>query len=342
MPWAGGVRGIIESWYPGQQYGNALAALLFGDANPSGKLPVTFPASLADVPARTTAQWPGQNNTVQYSEGLGVGYRWYDAQNIAPAFPFGFGLSYTSFGYANLAVGTPDGSGAVPVSFDVTNTGSRAGSEVAQVYVGQPSSTGEPPRNLRGFAKVALAAGQTQRVTVTLDARSFQYWSGSGWATAAGAFQVAVGASSRDLRLTGSVTLGSSSSTALPRTGWSATASPTSTTDVPARMLDGSTATRWSSGQPMANGNTVTVSLGGARSFSRLVMDSAGSASDYARGYRVELSDNGTTWRQAATGTGTAALLSVPLGPQTASYLRITQTSAASSWWSIAELNLYS
>jgi beta-glucosidase len=207
MPWAGAVRGIIEAWYPGQEYGNALASLLFGDVNPAGKLPVTFPASLADVPAHTTAQWPGQNNTVQYSEGIDVGYRWYDRHNITPLFPFGFGLSYTTFAYANLAVGAPDAAGNVAVSFDVTNTGARAGSEVAQVYVGQPAGTGEPPKNLRGFAKVTLNPGQRQRVTVTLDARSFQSWTGT-WSTAAGSHQVLVGASSRDIRLTGAVTPG--------------------------------------------------------------------------------------------------------------------------------------
>jgi beta-glucosidase len=203
MPWAGAVRGIVEAWYPGQEYGNAIASLLFGDVNPSGKLPVTFPKSLNDVPAHTAAQWPGQNNTVQYSEALKVGYRWYDAQNIAPLYEFGYGLSYTTFGYANLAVGTPDASGNVAVSFDVTNTGTRAGAEVAQVYVGQPATAGEPPKNLRGFAKVALNPGQAQRVTVTLDARSFQIWN-NGWQTSAGTHQVLVGASSRDIRLTGS------------------------------------------------------------------------------------------------------------------------------------------
>jgi beta-glucosidase len=341
MPWAGAVRGIIEAWYPGQEFGNALAALLFGDVNPSGKLPVTFPASLADVPARTTAQWPGQNNTVQYSEGVDVGYRWYDRQNITPLFPFGFGLSYTTFRYDNLTVGAPDSAGTVPVAFDVTNTGTRAGAEVAQVYVGQPATTGEPPKNLRAFAKVSLTAGQTQRVTASLDARSFQYYDG-GWKTAAGTHQILVGASSRDVRLTGTVTVGGSSSTALPRTGWIATAAPSSTTDVPARMLDGNTATRWSSGTPMTSGNTVTVDLGAARAFSRLTMDSAGSTLDYARGYTVAVSTDDTTWLTVAGGTGAAALISVPLGAQNARYLRITQTGSASSWWSIAELNLYS
>ncbi|MCO6008077.1 glycoside hydrolase family 3 C-terminal domain-containing protein [Actinoallomurus purpureus] len=209
MPWANAVKGIIENWYPGQTDGTAIAALLFGDVNFSGKLPVTFPQSLADVPASTAAQWPGQNGTVQYSEGLNVGYRWYDAKNKTPMFPFGHGLSYTTFGYKNLTVGTPDSSGNVAVGFDVTNTGSRAGAEVAQVYVGQPSSTGEPPKNLRGFSRVALDAGQTKHVTVTLDARSFQYWNGSGWTTAAGTHQILVGASSRDIRLTGQVSVAS-------------------------------------------------------------------------------------------------------------------------------------
>jgi beta-glucosidase len=342
MPWAGSVRGIIESWYPGQEYGNALASLLFGDVDPSGKLPVTFPASLADVPAHTTAQWPGQNNTVQYSEGIDVGYRWYDQQNKTPAFPFGFGLSYTSFGYANLTVGAPDASGNVAVAFDVTNTGTRAGAEVAQVYVGQPSAVGEPPKNLRGFTKVSLTPGQTQRVTVTLDARSFQYWNGA-WTNAAGSNQIMVGASSRDIRLTGAVTIaGSTGSTPLSRTGWTATASPSSTTDVPARMLDGDTTTRWSSGTPMASGNTVTLDLGAAKTFSKVVMDSGASTSDYARGYQIGVSTDDSTWTTVATGTGTTAVVTAAVGSQTARYVRITQTGSATSWWSIAELNLYS
>jgi beta-glucosidase len=205
MPWAGAVKGIVENWYPGQVDGTAIAALLYGDVGFSGKLPVTFPQSLADVPASTPAQWPGQNGTVQYSEGLNVGYRWYDAKNKTPMFPFGYGLSYTTFGYKNLTVGTPDASGNVAVGFDITNTGSRAGTEVAQVYVGQPSSTGEPPKNLRGFTRVALDPGQTKHATVTLNARSFQYWSGSGWTNASGTNQILVGASSRDVRLTGQV-----------------------------------------------------------------------------------------------------------------------------------------
>jgi len=207
MPWAGAVRAIIENWYPGQEDGNAIASLLFGDANFSGKLPVSFPQALADVPAHTTAQWPGQNGTVQYSEALQVGYRWYDAQGKTPLFPFGFGLSYTTFGYGNLTVAAPAADGSVAVGFDVTNTGSRAGAEVAQVYVSQPGAAGEPPRNLRGFQRIDLAPGQTRHVAVTLDARSFQTWTTT-WTTTPGTHTIAVGASSRDLRLTGTVVIG--------------------------------------------------------------------------------------------------------------------------------------
>ncbi|SDM75884.1 glycoside hydrolase family 3 C-terminal domain-containing protein [Actinacidiphila guanduensis] len=206
MPWAGSVRGIVENWYPGQEDGNAIAALLYGDVNFSGKLPVTFPQSLADVPAHTTAQWPGQNNQVQYSEGVDVGYRWYDSQNKTPLYPFGYGLSYTTFSYGNLTVGQPDSSGYVAVGFDVTNTGSRAGADVAQVYVSEPAATGEPPESLRGFQRVQLNPGQTQHVSVTLNARSFQYWD-NGWTNAAGTNTVRVGDSSRSTPLSGTVTI---------------------------------------------------------------------------------------------------------------------------------------
>jgi beta-glucosidase len=201
MPWATQVRAIFESWYPGQEYGAALAALLFGDANPSGKLPVTFPKSLADVPAHTPAQWPGQDRTVQYSEDIDIGYRWYERRRVQPLFPFGFGLSYTTFAYANISVSKAGKAGGVSVSFDLTNTGKREGAEVAQVYVALPARTGEPPKSLSGFAKVALKPGETRRVKISIDPRSFQYWDG-GWKMASG--QVLVGSSSNDIKLTAS------------------------------------------------------------------------------------------------------------------------------------------
>nr|WSX75042.1 glycoside hydrolase family 3 C-terminal domain-containing protein [Streptomyces sp. NBC_00899] len=345
MPWVNAVKGVVEAWYPGQEDGNAIASLLFGDTNFSGKLPVTFPTALSQGPTTSAAQWPGQNGQVQYSEGLKVGYRWYDSQNIAPMFPFGFGLSYTTFSYANLTVGQPDGAGNVAVGFDVTNSGSRAGAEVPQVYVGQPATTGEPPKNLRGFTRITLNPGQTQHVAITLDARSFQYWN-NGWTDAAGTNSVYVGSSSRDIRLTGSTTIaggtGGGTQTALPRTGWTATATSSSGGDVPANMFDGSTATRWSTGAPMANGQSFTLDLGAARSIDRVVMDSAGSTADYARGYQVLTSTDGTNFGSAvATGTGTAAQVTANFPATTARYVKVVQTGTSTSWWSIAELNVF-
>ena len=345
MPWANDVRGIVENWYPGQEDGNAIAALLYGDVDFSGKLPVTFPQSLADVPAHTTAQWPGQNNQVQYSEGVDVGYRWYDSQNKTPLYPFGYGLSYTTFSYSNLTAGQPDTTGDVTVAFDVTNTGTRAGADVAQVYVGQPA-TGEPPKALHGFQRVQLDPGQTQHLTLTLNARSFQYWN-NGWTNAAGTNTIYVGDSSRTTPLTATTTIptstGSSGHTVLDRTGWTASASATGGGDVAANMLDGNTGTRWSTGTPMANGQTVTVDMGATRTIGQITMDSAGSTGDYARGYTVSVSTDGSTWSApVATGTGTSALITATFGAQkSARYIRVTQTGSSSSWWSIAEFNAY-
>jgi beta-glucosidase len=205
MPWAGAVRAILEAWYPGEEDGNAVAAVLFGDVNPSGKLPLTFPVNVSDLPANTPAQYPGVNNIANYSEGVFVGYRYFDASNIQPLFPFGFGLSYTSFSYANLAAAK---SGAlVTVDFDVTNTGTRAGAEVAQIYIGMPGSTAvpQPPRQLKGFQKLQLQPGQTGRVHLTLDQRAFSYWDVSthSWLSPPGTYQIYAGSSSRDIRLQG-------------------------------------------------------------------------------------------------------------------------------------------
>jgi beta-glucosidase len=205
MPWVDKVKGIVEAWYPGQQSGAAIAALLFGDVNPSGKLPVTFPQSIDQVPANTPAQWPGQNGSVQYSEGLGVGYRWYDAHQVTPLFPFGYGLSYTDFAFSNLHLASPTLSehGRVEATADVTNTGDRAGAEVAQLYLTDPTSTGEPPNQLEGFQKVFLRPGQTKQVHFSITSREASYWDtrAHGWELAAGTYTVHVGDSSRSLPL---------------------------------------------------------------------------------------------------------------------------------------------
>ena len=210
MPWIDQVPATVEAWYPGEEDGNAVAAVLFGDVNPSGKLPISFPRKDADTPAHTPEQYPGVNGTAAYSEGLKVGYRWYDAEDIAPLFPFGYGLSYTTFAYSNLDVSpilTPDGH--ITVGVDVTNTGRRAGSEVAQVYVADPSAAGEPPKQLKGFQKASLRPGETKHLTFKLDQRAFSIWDSAAqqWTTVHGQYGVYVGGSSRDLPLHGTVTV---------------------------------------------------------------------------------------------------------------------------------------
>jgi beta-glucosidase len=211
MPWLSSVAGVLEAWYPGQQDGTAIASLLFGSTNPSGHLPVTFPQSLSQVPASTPAQWPGVNGTVQYSEGINVGYRWYNAKGLTPLFPFGYGLSYTTFSFGNLKIGSLTQGGAATVSATVTNTGSRAGADVAQLYVTDPAASGEPPRQLEGFARVNLQPGASQTVQFQLTQRNLQYWnSGSNtWATATGTYGIGVGDSSANLPLSGTLAVSS-------------------------------------------------------------------------------------------------------------------------------------
>jgi beta-glucosidase len=216
MPWLGQVAAVVDAWYPGESNGTALASVLFGQTNPSGHLPVTFPKSLSQVPASTPAQFPGVNGQVQYSEGVDVGYRWYDAQGTTPLFPFGYGLSYTRFGFGQLHVtpsavrNTSSGPGPtscgcngqsarlVRVTARVTNTGRVTGSDVVQLYLGDPAASGEPPRQLKGFQKVTLRPGQSATVTFSLDGHDLSYWSQSanGWVVPTGKFQVRVGDSS--------------------------------------------------------------------------------------------------------------------------------------------------
>ena len=175
MPWLNQIQGLFEAWYPGQQDGNAIAALLFGDVDPSAKLPETFPASQRDLPTRTPQQYPGVNDAAgvpqaTYSEGMLVGYRWYDAKHIAPLFPFGFGLSYTTFALRGLRLRAGRGRPALATAtLTIANTGPRLGAEVAQLYIGDPRKAGEPPKQLKGFEKVLLRPGA--RTTVKLPDR---------------------------------------------------------------------------------------------------------------------------------------------------------------------------
>jgi len=201
MPWETSVPAILAAFMPGQETGNAIADVLFGDVNPSAKLPLTFPLSDKLIPVNTVDQYPGVNNEAAYSEGLLVGYRWYDAKRALPLYPFGHGLSYTTFTYSNLVIKNDH-----TVSFDLKNTGSVAGAEVAQLYLGFPSSAGEPPQQLKRFKRVDLEPGHTVHVTLQLKFSDFQIWDipSHSWTPVHGTFNVAVGSSSRDIRLRGS------------------------------------------------------------------------------------------------------------------------------------------
>jgi len=204
-PWRSKVHSIVEMWYPGQNGGTALARVLFGDVDPGGRLPGTFPKSAADLPtAGDPEAYPGVGETVQYKEGVLVGYRHYDAHGITPAFPFGHGLSYTTFRYSAPVVRRTTGGSVATVTFRVTNTGTRTGVTVPQLYLGLPRPAPgivQPPKQLKGFAKVSLAPGHTETVTLRLSRRDLSYWSTAAdeWQVASGCYRVMLGKSSREI-----------------------------------------------------------------------------------------------------------------------------------------------
>jgi beta-glucosidase len=193
---------VVLAWYGGQEMGNAIADVLFGKANPSGKLSETFPMRLEDNPAYIN--YPGENGRVYYGEGIFVGYRYYEKKQVAPLFPFGYGLSYSDFTYSNLRI---EGSGTnLAVSVDIRNIGSRAGQEIVQLYVRDPQSKlVRPEKELKAFAKVMLEAGETKTISLSLRHDAFAYYDPAkkAWVAEAGAFEILVGASSADIRLSG-------------------------------------------------------------------------------------------------------------------------------------------
>jgi beta-glucosidase len=210
-PWRDKVKGLLEAWYPGQNGGTAIARVLFGDAEPGGRLPATFPLREADEPtAGDLEKYPGVGERVSYKEGVLIGYRWFDERRLGVAYPFGHGLGYTSFRFRRLRVRAGP---TVRVSVAVTNTGDRPGTAVPQAYVGMPEpepGTVQPPWQLKGFQRVALRPGQTRRVSFELDGRAFSYWSTAAaeWRVAPGCYEIGVGASSRDLPLRTTVSRG--------------------------------------------------------------------------------------------------------------------------------------
>jgi beta-glucosidase len=198
--WVHEVPAILEAWYAGQIQGHSVARVLFGDVNPSGKLPLTFPKSLVHMPA---LEYPGADGTITYSEGLNVGYRGYDTLEIEPQYEFGFGLSYTGFEYSNLEINQHT------LRFEIKNTGEHAGIEIAQLYLEPPKAAKAPPKKLAGWARINLQAGETQQVTIGLDATSLERpfsilnVDANRWEIVPGEYGALIGASSRDFRLTG-------------------------------------------------------------------------------------------------------------------------------------------
>jgi beta-glucosidase len=216
-PWRDEVAGLLEAWYPGQQGGTAITHVLFGDVDPGGRLPVTFPRQASDTPTSGDLQaYPGVPETVVYREGVLVGYRWYDAKQIAPAFPFGFGLSYTSFRYDDFRVQGTAGTPGASVTVRITNTGARRGTAVPEVYAGiarPDASTVEPPWQLVGYDSVSLAPGQSAAIHIDVDARHLAYWDTgrAGWRVAPGCDRLAIGTSSRAILDSATVTVGNAS-----------------------------------------------------------------------------------------------------------------------------------
>jgi len=223
MPWVDQVSAIMEAWFAGSRGAEAVANLIFGDANPSAKLPITFPKSEADLPHPTIVKPPKAavdadregwkriaaglpSFDVTYDEGVKVGYKWYDAENKPVLFPFGFGLSYTTYSYSNLKA-TP---GKTPrVTFTVTNTGNRPGAEVAEVYASLPAAAAEPPKRLVGWSKVKLNGGESKEVVVDVDPKYLSIFNvqQNGWQLLPGDYGFMVGGSSQNLPLKETVSL---------------------------------------------------------------------------------------------------------------------------------------
>jgi beta-glucosidase len=205
MPWLDRVPAVVDVYYAGQEQGAAIADVLFGEVNPSGRLPITFPRSESQAPVANPVQQAHEKDIV-HTEGVFVGYRAYDQYGIAPLFPFGHGLSYTTFAYDNLRLSTETVAPGMrlAVSVDVTNTGRRAGQEVVQLYIRDvAASVARPPKELKDFAKISLAPGETRTVSLTIDLMSLAYWDAvqHAWVAEAGAFEVLIGSSSRDIRV---------------------------------------------------------------------------------------------------------------------------------------------
>jgi len=205
MPWVNEVPAILQGWYLGTEAGNALASVVVGDVNPSGKLPFTFPVKLEDNSAHALKAFPGENHQVTYTEGIFVGYRWNDKENIKPLFSFGHGLSYTTFKYSKVTADKSEMDSSDKISFtvNVKNKGAREGSEVVQLYISDlKSSLPRPVKELKGFEKVSLKPGEEKAVTFTIDKSALSFFNADKheWVAESGDFEALIGASSTNIK----------------------------------------------------------------------------------------------------------------------------------------------
>lgn len=202
MPWLKDVQSVLEAWYPGEEDGNAIAAVLFGKVDPSGRLPITFPTSMAAQPIAMPSQFPGMDDVVSFGTGtaaLDIGYRWYQAHHVTPLFPFGYGLSYTNFSLSNPTL-SERGDDLV-ANVDVDNTGTRTGIDVVQAYVKYPQKADEPPEQLKGFTRVKLKPGATRNVSITIPISSLDVYLNGGFRVLPGTYDISLGQSSADVPL---------------------------------------------------------------------------------------------------------------------------------------------
>ena len=342
MPWLGSVPALVETWFPGQEGGRALAGILFGDVNPSGHLPTTLAARREDYP--DFGNFGGDGRRVRYEEGIYVGYRAFDKRGIEPLFPFGHGLSYTTFKVSDMRLSSPTlaPTGSLTATVRVTNTGGRAGAQVVQLYVRDPKAkTDRPVRELKGFSKVSLQPGQSRDVSLRLTPRDFAWCDvkAKGWRVDSGTYEIEVGDSSRNLTQRMSVRVKPffepisfmRGDTALPpretapdlARGKRAFASSGQEGEHRAALaFDDDIKTRWQGAS--RDGEWLAVDLGAPQRIGRVHL---GWESAYASAYRVEVSDDGQSWRSVySTESSEDGEEDVAFAPVTARYVRVLAT----------------
>jgi beta-glucosidase len=360
--WINQVPGLLEAWYPGQEGGNAIAALLFGDVNPSGKLPNTFGERREDYP--DNGNFPGEKNRINYEEGIYVGYRHFDKENIAPLFPFGFGLSYTTFTYGpvKLSRETIDDKGTLSATVAVTNTGTRAGREVVELYIHDPApKIDKPVRELKGFMKVALEPGETKSVSLPITPRDLAYFdvSGKQWKADKGDYEIQIGASSRDIRQKVTIHLASTFTEAVPLSidqlalngGFGKDAAPDLAAGQPAQAsssidgfgpelaFDTDDDTHW--GSPAGSPQWLMVDLGKPTTIGSVRLFWG---DEYALGYALQVSDDGQSWTDAAkTSKGMGDIEWLRLAPTKTRWVRVlaSQPGKAGAGYTLNSFEVY-